>query len=297
MSYEDRSSGRAFALAWLGVLLGIHGCSGGDAAPALTAPPVSAVSAPTTPDPSPASEPGASDAPLEECVEPPSQTPFGVVTLCATDGCGARYAISEMQGAGRFVAEEALDQAARDEAGAGRGSRPYFVVGRGEVSEQDLRLLAERIRASGLQATPCVPPPDWGMSDDGSVIRAVIARDLIRQGLLPRGSLAAPGASADVTLGALTREEIRTVIRANVEQVRQCYETQLASNPDLAGRVTTSFIIDPQGNVASAETAASTLGSVLAEDCIATAVRTWHFPAPHPSGYVLVRYPFVLESD
>jgi len=129
------------------------------------------------------------------------------------------------------------------------------------------------------------------------VTRAVIARDLIRQGLLPRGSLAAPGAPGGVTLGALSRDEIRTVIRANVEQVRQCYETELANSPDLAGRVTTSFIIDPQGNVAGAETAASTLGSVPVEDCIATAVRAWRFPAPHPSGYVLVRYPFVLESD
>jgi len=154
MSYEDRSSGRAVALAWLGALLGIHGCSGGDAAPAPAPPQVSSVAAPTPADPSPAADQGASGVPLEECVEPPSQDPFGVITVCAADVCGARYAIGEMGAAGRFVAEQALDQAARDEAAAGRGLRAYFVVGHGEVSEEAPRRLGGRGRGGGLQATP-----------------------------------------------------------------------------------------------------------------------------------------------
>ena len=53
---------------------------------------------------------------------------------------------------------------------------------------------------------------------------------------------------ADVR-GSLSREVIRRVIRRHINEVRFCYEQELAQRPDLAGRVTVSFIISATGSV------------------------------------------------
>jgi TonB family protein len=104
---------------------------------------------------------------------------------------------------------------------------------------------------------------------------------------------ARPG-QASVT-GSLSKETIRRVVRRHLNEVRFCYEQQLNSQPDLAGRVTISFIISTSGSVQSATVANSTLGSSRVDSCIATAVRRWSFPAPE-GGIVVVNYPFTLEQ-
>jgi pSer/pThr/pTyr-binding forkhead associated (FHA) protein len=100
---------------------------------------------------------------------------------------------------------------------------------------------------------------------------------------------------ADVR-GALSAEVIRRTIRRHINEVRFCYEQQLSSRPDLAGRVTVSFIISQTGAVASSAVQSSTLGNATVESCISTAVHRWTFPAPDGGGVVGVNYPFVLDS-
>ncbi len=102
--------------------------------------------------------------------------------------------------------------------------------------------------------------------------------------------------TADVR-GSLSREVIRRVIRRHINEVKFCYEQELNSRPDLAGRVTVSFIISPTGAVQSSQVGATTLSNQRVETCIVGAVRRWTFPAPEGGGIVVVNYPFTLEPS
>ena len=96
--------------------------------------------------------------------------------------------------------------------------------------------------------------------------------------------------------GSLSKEEIEAVIRANLAQIKACYERFLQGNRDLAGRVTTNFVIGGDGRVTTAGIASSDLGSPGAESCITGAIRRWKFPLPRGGGVVQVKYPFVFNS-
>ncbi len=96
--------------------------------------------------------------------------------------------------------------------------------------------------------------------------------------------------------GSLSREVIRRTIRRHVNEVRFCYEQELSQRPDLAGRVTVTFIISQTGAVMSSGVQSSTLSNSIVEGCIVQAVRRWTFPAPDGGGVVGVNYPFVLDS-
>jgi len=93
----------------------------------------------------------------------------------------------------------------------------------------------------------------------------------------------------------IDKELIRKVIRSHVGQVRYCYEAQLATQPDLAGRVSVTFQVGPSGQVAMARVASATMQSSSLEACLLSRVRTWLFPAQKGSGY-LVTYPFLFKA-
>ena len=96
--------------------------------------------------------------------------------------------------------------------------------------------------------------------------------------------------------GQLTKEEIEAVIRANLAQIKACYERFLQGNRNLAGRVSTKFVIGTNGRVNAASVASSDLGSPGAESCMIGAIRRWKFPLPRGGGVVQVTYPFVFNS-
>ena len=95
--------------------------------------------------------------------------------------------------------------------------------------------------------------------------------------------------------GSLAREVIRSVIRSHMMEVRACFERGLAANPELAGRVTVSFVISASGAVQSSTIANTTLNQAQVEGCVTDAVRSWTFPAPEGGGVVTVNYPFNLQ--
>lgn len=97
--------------------------------------------------------------------------------------------------------------------------------------------------------------------------------------------------------GALDREVIHRVIRRHVVEVQRCYESGLAANPTMAGRVVVQLIIAGSGAVQTASITDSTLHDAAVEQCIVTRVRTWTFPAPDGGGVVAVEYPFVFTSS
>lgn len=106
--------------------------------------------------------------------------------------------------------------------------------------------------------------------------------------------ICSPGCVAEVR-GALSREAIRRVVRQHVNEVRFCYEQGLQERPDLAGRVTLSFVVS-EGRVSTASIASTSIASEHVESCLTSAVRRWTFPAADGGGTTLVTYPFVLDT-
>ena len=103
-----------------------------------------------------------------------------------------------------------------------------------------------------------------------------------------------PGTAA--VRGALDKEIIRRIIRRHINEVKFCYEKDLASKPDLFGRVIIQFTISGSGQVVASVVQQSTMNSPSTEQCIAAAVRRWEFPKPQGGGIVIVSYPFVLKA-
>ncbi|MBW2731975.1 MAG: AgmX/PglI C-terminal domain-containing protein [Deltaproteobacteria bacterium] len=96
--------------------------------------------------------------------------------------------------------------------------------------------------------------------------------------------------------GALDKEIIRRIIRRHINEVKYCYQKELASNEKLGGRVIIQFTISPTGQVVVSKVQQSTLKNQKVETCIARAVRRWLFPKPKGGGIVIVSYPFVLRT-
>ncbi len=113
------------------------------------------------------------------------------------------------------------------------------------------------------------------------------------------GSGSVPGGAVSNNFevrGSLSQEVIRRYVQRHSNQVRYCYEQQLAQNPDLRGRVIIRFVISPSGAVTTSAVAGSTLGNPAAEQCVARAVQRIAFPQPEGGGVVIVNYPFAFEQ-
>ncbi len=97
--------------------------------------------------------------------------------------------------------------------------------------------------------------------------------------------------------GSLSQQDIRRVVRKNINAVRFCYEKELIKNPSLSGKVVVKFIIAADGRVQQARIESSTIGNKQVEKCIIYAVRRFKFPKPKGGGVVSVKYPFIFKSN
>ncbi|MGB9599543.1 MAG: AgmX/PglI C-terminal domain-containing protein, partial [Myxococcota bacterium] len=95
--------------------------------------------------------------------------------------------------------------------------------------------------------------------------------------------------------GSLDKELIRRVIRAHANEIRYCYELELAKNPGLWGKVSVNFVISPTGSVQSAKVKETTINNQNVENCIVSKIKGWKFPEPKGGGIVIVTYPFILK--
>jgi hypothetical protein len=116
-----------------------------------------------------------------------------------------------------------------------------------------------------------------------------------RQGCLARGE--PPAVAEDVNVsGGLDPELVRRVIKSHRDQIRYCYELELARNASLAGKLAVKFTIGAEGEVVSSQVADTTLSSADLNRCVTGRVQSWVFPKPK-GGVVNVRYPFVFTQS
>ena len=101
--------------------------------------------------------------------------------------------------------------------------------------------------------------------------------------------------SRPAVMGALDKEDIRRVIKANSPQIKACYERELIKDPRLAGKIDIRFTISPRGAVSAAQVKSSDMGSKAMESCLERVLRRMIFPAPRGGGIVIVSYPFTFN--
>jgi hypothetical protein len=100
-------------------------------------------------------------------------------------------------------------------------------------------------------------------------------------------------------IGSIDKELIRAVIKEHAQQIRFCYEEQLAVNPKLAGKVVIRWTIDADGNASNASVDGG--GTSLADDkvhqCMMARIVSWQFPKPKGGGIAVITYPWILRAS
>lgn len=97
-------------------------------------------------------------------------------------------------------------------------------------------------------------------------------------------------------VGTIDKEAVRRVIRANIAQVRACYEEELNKDLSLYGKVVVSWEILAKGRVGRAFVKSSTLKNSNVEKCIVRRLKTWRFPIPPKGATARIAYPFVFSA-
>lgn len=93
------------------------------------------------------------------------------------------------------------------------------------------------------------------------------------------------------------RETIARIVRRHFNELRYCYEKALSQDPNLAGKVSLFFQINPLGGTGEVKAAESTLENAEAVACMLASAARWQFPAPRGGGVVDVTYPFIFEAN
>jgi Ca-activated chloride channel family protein len=117
-------------------------------------------------------------------------------------------------------------------------------------------------------------------------------------GLAPRGRAEIQIAGSDGAFsGGMDREGIRRVIREHLPEIRNCYERELQSQPDLYGKVVLEWDIEAGGRVGKAAVKTDSLSNPKVGQCLTAHLRNWNFPEPPANTVGRVSYPFVFSAQ
>lgn len=109
-----------------------------------------------------------------------------------------------------------------------------------------------------------------------------------------RANVAVPEGDPVVS-GGLTTQEVQAVIRANLNQIRHCYEQLLQRSPSANGKIKVNFTIGADGRVSASSIQSDTIGDAVMAGCVTGKVARWKFPNPRGGQSVTVNYPFVFN--
>ena len=109
--------------------------------------------------------------------------------------------------------------------------------------------------------------------------------------IFEHGGLIADTATAS---GAMDKSVIRAVIRDHINEIKSCYDPEVAADPFLFGQAMVQFTIAATGEVIASVLQNTTLQNPRVESCAVLAVRKWRFPKPIGGGIVIVSYPFLF---
>lgn len=154
---------------------------------------------------------------------------------------------------------------------------------------------------SVLVGTACSTPPapETPTTPSGDPAPAEAAPEPTEAPTADAPELLAPTtepAASDPALPADTRskEDIQRVVADHRDKVRACYDAALKTNPGIKGDLVISFVINPEGDVKTAETnwSESDLHVPELDTCAVEAVKTFKFPPSSRGLESKVNYPF-----
>jgi len=98
-----------------------------------------------------------------------------------------------------------------------------------------------------------------------------------------------------ITKGCLSSEVVLRVVNRVQSQAKYCYDKELSKNPNLAGKVTTTFEIRSSGSVGWVRVSRSTMGNANVEQCLSRVVKRLRFPPCKGGGKAEVTYPWIFK--
>ncbi len=101
-----------------------------------------------------------------------------------------------------------------------------------------------------------------------------------------------PAGAADNT--AAVRDAISRTITSNEKEIRDAYHRELLNHPGIAGEITVSFVVTPDGDVADAKVDKSTLNWPPLETEILNRVGLWKF-APFRGEPIPATVPYLFR--
>ena len=101
------------------------------------------------------------------------------------------------------------------------------------------------------------------------------------------------GPEEAIVMGAIDADAVEAALLAHRDEFRLCYEKEVnAGQPDLAGRIGTSFVIGVRGRVNKAGIASTSMKNINVERCVVKVIKRIQFPIQRGGGIVQVTYPF-----
>lgn len=80
--------------------------------------------------------------------------------------------------------------------------------------------------------------------------------------------------------GGLTEQEVLAVTRANLNQVRHCYEQLLQRRPNASGKMSAKFVVGTNGRISSVHVVSDTLDETMMRGCVTGKIQRLAFPKP-----------------
>lgn len=99
-----------------------------------------------------------------------------------------------------------------------------------------------------------------------------------------------------IVLGNLDPTLVQPVVARHLNQVRYCYQRELAKAPDLGGELVVTFTVAADGSVDSAKVKSSTLDSTPVESCVVNRFVRMRFPAPSDGKLAVVSVAFAFSA-
>jgi outer membrane biosynthesis protein TonB len=110
--------------------------------------------------------------------------------------------------------------------------------------------------------------------------------------------LVAKVSTENVPINSKDAAGIQGVIKRSMGQIKACYERELKTNPDLAGKVSVSWVISPEGKAQEVSVVENTMGNNEVGNCVAKVIGRIPFPAPPDGAEVEIPgYPFVFAAQ
>ncbi len=100
--------------------------------------------------------------------------------------------------------------------------------------------------------------------------------------------------TADISSSPEDQQSIAQTMKRYTGRIKQCYERQLKSDPDLKGKVSVSFEIGTDGNVSGVGIEENSTGNAELANCIKREVSRIRFVPPPEDDVEVAGYPFIL---